>query len=150
MPRADAELAVRRFADALIWNWLIAGTDGHAKNYSLLLQSGEAFLAPFYDVASALPYGDHERTLRLAMKIGGDYHLNPYRNRWPAAARDLGLDPDELVTRARSLATIAPDTFADAAKASDVADLASTLPPRLTDLVAQRCARGVRLLEAGA
>jgi serine/threonine-protein kinase HipA len=26
---------VRRFAHALIWNWLIAGTDAHAKNYSL-------------------------------------------------------------------------------------------------------------------
>ncbi len=150
LPRADSELAIRRFADALIWNWLIAGTDGHAKNYSLLLQSGEAFLAPLYDVASALPYGDHEGTLRLAMKIGGDYHLSPYRNRWPASAHDLGLDADELVTRVGGLATIAPDAFSDAAKAPDVADLASTLPLRLTDLVAQRCARCVRLLNAGA
>ena len=37
MPPDVADAAVWRFADALIWNWLIAGTDAHAKNYSLLL-----------------------------------------------------------------------------------------------------------------
>jgi HipA-like C-terminal domain len=57
MPTRFAEQAVRGFADALIWNWLIAGTDAHAKNYSLLLSRGEARLAPLYDIASALPYG---------------------------------------------------------------------------------------------
>ena len=57
-----AEDAVRRFADALAWNWLIAGTDAHAKNYSLLLAGPEARLAPLYDIASALPYGTHERS----------------------------------------------------------------------------------------
>ena len=100
MPTRVAEQAVRGFADALIWNWLIGGTDAHAKNYSLLLAKGEARLAPLYDIASALPYGDHEKKLRLAMKIGGDYQLNPYRNRWPDAARDLGLPAGELVARA--------------------------------------------------
>ena len=66
-----------RFADALIWNWLIAGTDAHAKNYSLLLAGGQVRLAPLYDIASALPYGTHERKLRFAMKIGGDYGVVP-------------------------------------------------------------------------
>ena len=50
-----ADDAVWRFADALIWNWLIAGTDAHAKNYSLLLAEDQVRLAPLYDVASALP-----------------------------------------------------------------------------------------------
>lgn len=149
MPGRISEVARRRFADALIWNWLIAGTDGHAKNYSLLLQGNGAFLAPLYDVASALPYGDHENTLRLAMKIGGDYHLNPYRNRWPSAARDLGLDLDELMTRVRDLAVAAPDSFADAAKEPGVTALDSALPAKLADLVAQRCTRCIRLLDSG-
>ncbi len=149
MPGRTSEVARHRFADAQIWNWLIAGTDGHAKNYSLLLQGNGAFLAPLYDVASALPYGDHENTLRLAMKIGGDYHLDPYRNRWPAAARDLGLDPDELMSRVRDLAVAAPDAFADAAKAPDVTALGSALPARLADLVAQRCTRCMQLLDSG-
>jgi hypothetical protein len=81
------------------------------------------------------------------MKIGGDYHLNPHRNRWPAAARELGIDADELVTRVRDLAAIAPDTFADAAKAPDLSALDRDLPTRLTDLVAERSARCARLLD---
>jgi serine/threonine-protein kinase HipA len=146
MPTGAAEQAVRSFADALIWNWLIGGTDAHAKNYSLLLSKGEVRLAPLYDIASALPYGDHEKKLRLAMKIGGDYQLNPHRNRWPDAARDLGLPPAELVARARDLASAVADGFADAAKAPDVLDQQSALPGTLTDLVAERSRRCARLL----
>src|SRR5216683_2884559 len=38
---------VQRFVDALAFNWLIAGTDAHAKNYSLLIGAeGRARLAP--------------------------------------------------------------------------------------------------------
>ena len=114
-PQAGEE-AVRRFADALIWNWLIAGTDAHAKNYSVLLAGNQVRLAPLYDIASALPYGTHERKLRLAMKIGSSYDVFLQRNRWPDAARDLGLDAEALVERARELARIAPDAFADAAE----------------------------------
>ncbi len=146
MPRRVAEQAVRWFADALIWNWLIGGTDAHAKNYSLLLSQGEARLAPLYDIASALPYGDHEKKLRLAMKIGGDYQLNPHRNRWPDAAGDLGLPAAELVARARELAAAVADAFADAAKTPDVLAQVSELPARLTDLAAERSKRCARLL----
>ena len=40
----------------LIFNWLIAGTDAHAKNFSLLIAPGPQIrLAPLYDLASALP-----------------------------------------------------------------------------------------------
>ena len=148
MPTRAAEQAVRGFADALIWNWLIGGTDAHAKNYSLLLRQGEVRLAPLYDIASALPYGDHEKKLRLAMKIGGDYQLNPHRNRWPDAARDLGLPAAELVARARELAAAVADAFADAAKAPDVLAQESKLPARLADLVAERSGRCARLLGA--
>ncbi|HEY0691385.1 MAG TPA: HipA domain-containing protein [Kribbella sp.] len=56
MPRSAARDATRAFLDALVWNWVIAGTDAHAKNYSLLLLGNQVRLAPFYDVASALPY----------------------------------------------------------------------------------------------
>lgn len=42
--------------DAIIFNWLICGTDAHAKNYGLLLEKDEVRLAPLYDIASALPY----------------------------------------------------------------------------------------------
>lgn len=141
MPPRVADEAIRRFLDALAWNWLIAGTDAHAKNYSLLLSGREVRLAPLYDVASAVPYGMHERSLRFAMKIGGDYRVYPYRDTWPAAAADLGLDPAVVIERVTALAAAAPDAFRDAAASPDVASLERTLPSRLVDLVADRVAR---------
>ena len=141
MPPQAGENAVWRFADALIWNWLIAGTDAHAKNYSLLLAGDQARLAPLDDIASALPYGTQERKLRLAMKIGSSYDVYPRRNPWPGAARDLALDPDALVERARELARAAPDALADAVSARSVAELGRSLPAKLLHLVTDRAAR---------
>ena len=143
-----AENGVHRFADALAWNWLIAGTDAHAKNYSLLLAGPEARLAPLYDIASALPYGTHERKLRLAMKLGGDYHVYPRHNPWPRAARDLGIDPTTLTDRVRQLADLAPHTFADAIAAPEVIALERPLPARLLDLIADRARRCRQLLDS--
>jgi len=146
MPPRIGEDAVWRFADALIWNWLIAGTDAHAKNYSLLLAGDQVRLAPLYDVASALPYGTHERELKLAMKIGSSYEVYPQRNRWPNAARDLGVDAEALVDRARELAEIAPEAFAAAVGAPEVTALNRELPSRLLDLVADRARRCLDVL----
>jgi serine/threonine-protein kinase HipA len=134
MPARESGNAVRRFADALIWNWLIAGTDAHAKNYSLLL-------------AGALPYPDvHVRRLRFAMKLGGDYRVELWQNPWPRAARDLRLDPDELSARVDELAQRAPDAFADAAHDPQVTALARPLGATLADLVADRAGRCRELL----
>ena len=140
-----ADDAVRRFVDALAWNWIIGGTDAHAKNYSLLLSGGQVRLAPLYDIASALPYR-HEKKLRMAMKIGRDYALYNYRNPWPKAAADLELEQDRLLGRVLELATLAPDAFSDAAKQTEVAALGRPLPQKLIDLVAERAARCQQLL----
>ncbi len=137
MPPGPAEVAVWRFADALIWNWLIGGTDAHAKNYSVLLADDDVRLAPLYDVASALPYDTHESKLKLAMKVGGDYRLAPLRNTWP----DLRLDAEALVARVGELAGRVADAFADAAAAAEVKTLGRDLPARLVDLVAERARR---------
>ena len=140
-PAAAGDAAVGRFADALIWNWIIAGTDAHAKNYSVLLSGPQVRLAPLYDVASALPYGAHEKKLRFAMKIGGDYDVYPRYNRWPAVAKELGLDPDRLVDRVRELGEAAPDAFSAAAAEPDVKGLARPFPTKLVDIVADRARR---------
>lgn len=150
MPPSTADEAVWRFFDALVWNWLVAGTDAHAKNYSLLLAGGQARLAPLYDIASALPYGVHERKLRLAMKIGDDYRVHPVRNAWPRAARDLGLDEEIAVERVRNLARRVPDAFSEAAGEPEVVELGSSLPARLTDLVAERATRCIAILDTPA
>jgi serine/threonine-protein kinase HipA len=146
MTPSAAEEALSRFVDALAWNWLVVGTDAHAKNYSILLAGDQIRLAPLYDIASALPYDVHERKLRFAMKIGGDYRLWPHRNLWPKAAEELGLAPEAVVERVRALADRAPDDFADAAKAPDIVALKRKLPQRLVDLIAKRVAVCQRIL----
>lgn len=141
MPATAATDATTRFLDALIWNWLVAGTDAHAKNYALLLAADEGRLAPLYDIASALPYRVPERDLRLAMKLGSDYRVAPRRNPWPEVATELDLDVGGTIDRVRTLAHTVADAFADAARAPDVVALGRPLPSRLVDLVAARAAR---------
>lgn len=149
MPSRAAEEDTWRFIDALALNWFIAGTDAHAKNYSLLLGSGDVRLAPLYDVASALPYPLHEKKMRLAMKLGDSYAVHPYRNPWPRAARNLGVDEEVLVARVTDLGARLPDAFADAAAQDDVRSLNSELAPRLVDLVADRTARCIDVIAGG-
>jgi serine/threonine-protein kinase HipA len=148
MPHRVAVDAVWRFVEALAWNWLIAGTDAHAKNYSLLLAADQIRLAPLYDIASALPYGTHEKKLRFAMKLGGDYRVFPHRNTWREAAFELDIDADATVARVEALAVCTPDAFAAAAASHDIVSLKRDLPGRLVDLVAARAARCVQLLRA--
>lgn len=146
MAPKEADDAVWRFIDALAWNWLIVGTDAHAKNYSLLLAGDQIELAPLYDLASALPYTPRVRTLKLAMKIGGDYRLWPPRNLWPRAAAELDLDEDAVVARVHAVAGRAPDAFSDAAKTRQIVSLKRDLSSRLVDLVAKRAAVCLQLL----
>lgn len=85
-----------RCLKALIFNWLIKGTDAHAKNFGFLIAEGpQVRLAPLYDVASFIPYEKphQERKTRLAMKIGGEYQwwkVGPQH--WERAAKEWKLD----------------------------------------------------------
>jgi serine/threonine-protein kinase HipA len=107
-PRTDIDT----FADALLFNWLIGGSDGHAKNYSLLHGTGgRVRLAPLYDVASALPYPSlNTSKLKLAMKLGSHYRL---RDIGVADLRKLAtgmkLNPEALIERARTMSARMPD-----------------------------------------
>jgi len=103
---------VQRFLDAIAFNWLIAGTDGHAKNYALLLGiQGAVRLAPFYDLASILPYQNvNLNKAKLAMKIGGEYRLrNISLRHWHRLAADVRTDRDSLIGRIRTMAAGFPD-----------------------------------------
>lgn len=54
---ADAEGDRFTFLLAQFAFWLLAATDGHAKNYSLFLGRGDAYtMTPLYDVLSVWPY----------------------------------------------------------------------------------------------
>ena len=51
---------VYAFIRAVAFNWVIASTDAHPRNYSVLIRPrGDVSLAPLYDLASALAYRDN-------------------------------------------------------------------------------------------
>jgi len=102
---------VLSFVDALALNWLIAGTDAHAKNYSLLIGSaGRVRLAPLYDLSSALPHDAMDfQKLELAMRIGRDYRLRDIGAReWRRLASTVRLEPDAVVDRVSKIAERIP------------------------------------------
>lgn len=75
-----AQTNVASFLQMLFFNYLIAATDAHAKNYSLILSADGAHrLAPMYDVASIAPYVDSaqwcKKPPKLAMSIGGENRI---------------------------------------------------------------------------
>jgi serine/threonine-protein kinase HipA len=83
--------------------WLLAATDGHAKNFSIFLQQGDRYrLTPLYDVVSAWPViGDGPNQVpwqkaKLAMAVrskNAHYKLAEIQPRhWQQLARKSGVD----------------------------------------------------------
>lgn len=138
---------VASFIDALAINWILGGTDAHAKNYSFLLAGGRVRLAPLYDVASALPYDMYVPKLKMAMRIGGEYRLTIIEARhWRRLADELGLPVDDVFTRLGTLINVVPTCLAEAASTPAVEALDSDLPARLQELVARRAEACMRAL----
>lgn len=147
----DRDADVAAFVDALLFNWLIAGTDAHAKNYSLLHEAGGLpRLAPLYDLASALPYPELEpRRVKLAMKVGREYRLASIRRRhWVELSEELGVDVDRTIERAeelaRGIALEAPRLSGELVGEG----LTHAIVPRLADLLVERARACLRVLAA--
>jgi serine/threonine-protein kinase HipA len=95
--------------------YLLGAPDGHAKNYSVILNGTNLTLAPVYDVASSLPYRTDPKSglNRVAMPIAGHslfgevtlYDVEKF-------ARAAGTDPQRLAARARDMAARLPDALA--------------------------------------
>lgn len=129
---------LRTFVKTIALNWVIGGTDAHARNYSLLIGTGgNVRLAPLYDLASALPYpGHYAPRLKLAMKIGGESRLGYVRVRhWERFAAQVGLPPDEVLGICESLAAETPDRFADVVAAARSEGLDHPIVDRLAEAV---------------
>jgi serine/threonine-protein kinase HipA len=154
----DAEVDAYAFVSSLAFSWVIAATDAHAKNYSLLLGGESVRLAPLYDVNSVLPY--LQRTLprprpsvgrvsaadaRLAMTIGGKARLDEIDDRaWRAFAANAHLDADrvlDLVTRVLDTTpSVFDDIVADEIGSGRLSDAQVDFARRLADLVRRRAA----------
>lgn len=144
---------IAQFLDMIIFNWIVVGTDAHARNYSLMIgANGVATLAPFYDVASVLGVARASElsTARLAMQIGGEYEAaSVSKADWRRLEASIQLPPDTLVIRVGAVAehirAILPElreallAECPAALSSEIAKLC-----RKIDGSAEICARRVR------
>ncbi len=144
----DRDTDLVTFGAALGFNWLIAGTDAHAKNYSLLLSGPDVRLAPLYDIASILPYDEVDlRKAKLAMKIGGEYKVSLIGLRqWQKFAREARVDVDHLVEVLISMAKQLPDEVATARSHVREEGLDNALVDRLATQLIERAHECQRLL----
>jgi serine/threonine-protein kinase HipA len=140
---------IATFLDSVVFNWLIAGTDAHAKNYALLIGAGGVRLAPLYDVASILPYPDIDiEKAKASMKIGGEYRLRNIRAyHWRKLAVELKLDPDKTLRRVSDLASQLAD-HTPAVKQQMVKEgLKHPIIPRLADAITKRAATSHKMIQ---
>ena len=120
---------VEQFRDMLAFQWLIVGTDGHSKNYGLLLSGRARRTAPLYDACTWLPYRGRTEIneLRLGLKIGSDYRISSADR--PSAlgrtANNLGLDPAATAERFQQIAVSMPDALSA---------VAESLPPTIREM----------------
>lgn len=110
---SDTQRDISRIVDAMIFNWLAGGTDGHAKNYSVTIAAqGLVELAPLYDLATAAPYPLEVPwpQMKLAMRLGGEYRMKYVRPRHLDRLGDLaGLPDGALPVRAQELGELMLD-----------------------------------------
>ena len=112
---AEAARNRRDFVKAQILFWLLAATDGHAKNFSLFHETGGAYrMTPFYDVLSVWPVVGpkahqvpwQKATLAMAVRAtNAHWKLKDLRPRpWSAVAKQAGLgNADTLIHEILSL-----------------------------------------------
>jgi serine/threonine-protein kinase HipA len=145
----DRESDVETFVEALCFNWLTAGTEAHAKNYSLLLASGPAVrLAPLYDVASILPYEEFDlQKVKLAMKIGGEYKLNKIGLRqWQKFARETRVDEGAVIEALNIMIKHLPDDVQAVRARAHEERLDNQVIDRLADRLIERAKNCQRML----
>ena len=140
----------KTFVAAIGFNWLVAGTDAHAKNYALLLGSEARIrLAPLYDLASALPYpGMRPIGLKLAMKIGGEYGLrNIAARHWRRFAAEAHQNPDDVLANLRATAGAMPDHVLTIQKRAKNDGLTHPIVDRLSEKLINRAKVCQRLVK---
>ncbi|MFE7408234.1 type II toxin-antitoxin system HipA family toxin [Isoptericola sp. NPDC057559] len=147
--RRDLARSRDDLARSVVLNWVVAGTDAHAKNLALLHVGARTVLAPLYDLVSAAllwPAEEVRYKARLAMKLGGEYRLRALGARnVERAAGELGVDAGWLLDTAAAYADAWPDAVRDAAEGER--DLvADGVAAQFVDRAAARSADVVRAL----
>jgi serine/threonine-protein kinase HipA len=147
---SDPAADVGALVDALALSWAIAGTDAHAKNFSMLLSPGSIRLAPLYDLISSLPYDTWlpYRKAKLAMRVGREYYLWKIRGRhWVDLAERCDLDPEPVLARVLEVARAIPGAAHEAAASVRADGLPRDFIDRLESLVIEHSITCAEILE---
>ena len=138
----NAEVDRNRFMRAQCLNYIIKGTDAHARNYSIIYAPGGAFrLAPLYDIISDLPYTKKSGSKSsLAMTIGGKRMISDILPlHWEKQATSVRFSKDRIFEHLRDLIAILPEAAALVEKQSINQGLDSPVIPQLRKEIEARC-----------
>lgn len=132
--------------DAVAYQWVIGAPDGHAKNFSLLLDRSQVRLAPMHDVCSVLPYVGPDEPVGHAFAIGGSHAVAPEEavTHWTRSAHDIDMPAEPLLERICDIAAAVPSAFAVEASLLE-GDLAAS--PRVSLLLDRLASRSAACLE---
>lgn len=148
---AQAEWDRAQFFKAQIIFWLIAATDGHAKNFSIAIEPQSSYrLTPLYDVLSAWPVigsGNNQisrQKCKLAMAVRGSsnyYHLDIIQRRhWLNHGELTGLVRQHVESMMEDIIAKTPEVIERVS-----ALLPDSFPPELAQCVfdgmRQQCGR---------
>jgi serine/threonine-protein kinase HipA len=136
----------RHFFMTQIVFWMLAATDGHAKNFSIAhLKSNRYEATPIYDVLSAHPIIGNgpnllsARRVKLAMAVRGNnahYLINDIRRRhWIAQGQRVTLAPADVEEMITTLTDMTEDV---------VAEVEALLPAAFPTDVSDRIFEGLR------
>ena len=140
----SAETDRDRFMSAVVYNFLICGTDAHAKNYSVILAPGNVRLAPLYDLISFLPYVDHMPSLEMPMRIDKYYRYETIQRRhWERVAAATKFSSDKLMATIDMMSGDLQDAARSTADELRSSGIAHPVVDQLVDRIAERC-RSVR------
>lgn len=136
-PEADCQAFVR----AVALNYVIAGTDAHAKNFSIVFGRGGAYgLAPIYDINSFLPYAERLDRCQLSMSVDGRASLGEILPRhWRAQAKSCGMPDEPWIAAVQDILSQAPDLAQDTLRECRANGLEDPVLLGLSDAIADRC-----------
>ena len=134
------------FMDAIVLNYLILGTDAHAKNYSILHTSQGFILAPLYDIASFAPYARSPKDERLAMRIDRYYKIGQIRPRhFQRMAQASNYPARMLLDRLEAIATQLPSACEQVGEAAINDGLDSAFIERLIQSLSARSRKALEM-----
>lgn len=131
---------VETFARAIIYNYLIKGSDAHARNYSILITPGDVRLAPLYDLNATLGFGDAGQANQMAMRVGGEGRFARISaGNWRLFATEVQLPVEWVLDQVRTMADQLPGVLTAVCVGPDLVGVADATLQRLQERVEQWC-----------